>query len=302
MLLDDGAGKEQRYQYGRPYKCLFEKRKSKLLSQEYDQITQTNFDLTFVRKRKAMLLKSQVKYIQSLGQKKFRDQEGVFVAEGPKLVKELLNAPNLQPVSIYATKAWLDDTGHDPHLAALPLSAITILREGELERISALATPNQVLAIFGKPNYPPPEFDRSVSLLLDGIQDPGNLGTIVRIADWFGIGLVACSMDCADPFNTKAIQSTMGSISRVNVIAADLEQLIAGQPGLPVYGAVLEGESVYTMPPPAKGMIVIGNESKGIRPGLLAHIQHPITIPRIGGAESLNAAVATGIILSHFVR
>jgi TrmH family RNA methyltransferase len=249
-----------------------------------------------------MLVKSQVKYIQSLGQKKFRDQEGVFVAEGPKLVKELLIAPNLQPKHIYATKQWLDDKDHGAQIAGLSPSAITILREGELERISFLATPNQVLAVFGKPRFSPPEFDRSISLLLDGIQDPGNLGAIIRIADWFGIRLVVGSVDCADPFNAKTVQATMGSISRVNVIAEDLEQLIARNPGLPVYAAVLQGESVYTVPPPAKGMIVIGNESRGIRRELLEQIQHPITIPRIGGAESLNAAVATGIILSHLVR
>jgi TrmH family RNA methyltransferase len=249
-----------------------------------------------------MLVKSQVKYIQSLGQKKFRDQEGVFVAEGPKLVGELLNGPNLRPVSVYATKDWLEDVGNSPCLRSLPASSIIELSKEELERIAAQATPNQVLAVFAKPQFPPSSFEGSVSLLLDGIQDPGNLGTIIRIADWFGIAQVVCSRDCADVYNPKTVQSTMGSIGRVPVIVEDLEKLIGEHPGLPVYAAVLQGESIYKTAPVDKGMIVIGNESRGIRPELLACIRHPVTIPRIGEAESLNAAVATGIILSHLVR
>jgi TrmH family RNA methyltransferase len=274
---------------------------SNLPAQENDQITQTDFDLTFIRKRRAMLVKSQVKYIQSLGQKKFRDQEGAFVAEGPRLVGELLDAPNLSPLLVYATKAWLEDGENVVRLRAVAASAIIELSEQELERIAAQATPNQVLAVFAKPRFPPPSFDRSVSLLLDGIQDPGNLGTIIRIADWFGIRQVACSRDCADAYNPKTVQSTMGSIGRVAVIVEDLEKLIGAHPGLLVYAAVLRGESIYKMAPVDKGMIVIGNESKGISRELLELIAHPVTIPRIGEAESLNAAVATGIVLSHLL-
>ncbi|MDP4151167.1 MAG: RNA methyltransferase, partial [Bacteroidota bacterium] len=157
------------------------------------------------------------------------------------------------------------------------------------------------LVVFTKPEFPTFDFGNSLSLLLDGIQDPGNLGTILRIADWFGIRQVACSTDCADVFNAKTVQSTMGSICRVGVMYGDLPALVARYPGLPVFGATLEGRSVYEMERPGKGMIVIGNESKGIRPELLAAIRVPVTIPRIGSAESLNAAVATGIILSHLV-
>ena len=248
-----------------------------------------------------MLVKSQVKYIQSLGQKKFRDQEAVFIAEGPKLVKELLDAPDIHPVQIYALRDWLEI--HGRNLPAAVGAVVLEVREAELERISSLATPNQVLAIFRKPSFPPPVFDSRVSVLLDGIQDPGNLGTIIRISDWFGIRQVVCSKDSVDAFNTKTIQSTMGSIGRVQVLYEDLESLIRQQlqHGLPVYAAALEGQSIHAVGPIAKGLIVIGNESKGISRDLLDLIPNHITIPRTGEAESLNAAVATGIILSHLV-
>ncbi len=249
-----------------------------------------------------MLVKSQVKYIQSLGQKKFREQEGVFVAEGPKLVDELLKSSNIRLLHIYATKEWLEDKNEASWVNSSPAPVISTLRKGELERISGLATPNQVLAVCCKPVFGPPSFADSVSLLLDGIQDPGNLGTIIRIADWFGISRVACSPDSADIFNAKAVQSTMGSISRVQVVYTDPETLIGQYPGLPVYAAALEGKSIYGMEPIRNGLIVIGNESKGIRRELLEKIPYPVTIPGHGRAESLNAAVAAGIVLSHLMR
>ncbi|HMH23953.1 MAG TPA: RNA methyltransferase [Puia sp.] len=269
-----------------------------------------------------MLVKSQVKYIQSLGQKKFRDEEGVFIAEGPKIVEELLKSPGMRPLSIYAEKEWLSSTGDiripAPAAGMSTASSVNIattaigifttpvpecieLKKGELDRISALITPNQVLAIFRKPVFPPPDLESSFSLLLDGIQDPGNLGTIIRIADWFGIRQIVCTPDSADAFSGKTVQSTMGSIARVQVIYEDPEKLIGKYPSLPVYAATLEGGSVYGMERTGKGMLVIGNESKGIRRELLQQITHHITIPRSGAAESLNAAVATGIILSHLL-
>lgn len=247
-----------------------------------------------------MLVKSQVKYIQSLGQKKFRDEEGVFVAEGPKIVKELLAAPNTRPLQIFALKSWLEE--NEPAMSSLAASAVLELKTTDLERLSSLATPNQVLAVFEKPVFPPDAGGDGVILLLDGIQDPGNLGTIVRIADWFGIGRILCSMDSADLYNSKTVQSTMASISRVPVFYGDLEEKIGEyDPGLPVYAAALEGENLYSVARIEKGMIVIGNESRGIRKELLARIPSSLTIPRRGQAESLNAAVATGIILSHLV-
>ena len=210
--------------------------------------------------------------------------------EGPKMVKELLAAPNMDLMTLVGVASFQE--------AGIPFIEV---RESELQRVSFLSTPNQVLAVFRKPVFEQARFEDSVSLVLDGIQDPGNLGTIVRIADWFGIRNLVCTPDSADVFNPKAIQSTMGSIGRVQVLYKDPVALMDRYPDLPVYTAVLEGESIYKQPTIPKGWIVIGNESKGIRGELLQRATHPITIPRIGQAESLNAAVATGIILSHLV-
>jgi len=244
-----------------------------------------------------MLVKSQIKYIQSLGQKKFRDEEGAFIAEGPKMVDELLKAPNTRPLGVYATEEWLEANRGWPYRAPAP--PVTELKKGELERISGLTTPNQVLAVFNKPLFAAPVYEEGITLLLDNIQDPGNLGTIIRIADWFGVRQILCSPDSADAFNAKTVQSTMGSISRVQVLYGDLGEAIKSQAGLPVFAAALEGEDLYKMERIGKGVILVGNESKGIHPALLEQVRRRITIPRIGGAESLNAAVATGIILSH---
>jgi RNA methyltransferase, TrmH family len=248
-----------------------------------------------------MLVKSQVKYIQSLGQKKFRDSEGVFIVEGPKMVGELLSAPNTRPVQVYAVHDWLAD--HRELLSVVPAAGVMEVKVSDLERISSLTTPNQVVAIFERPSFPLPRYDSGVSILLDGIQDPGNLGTIVRIADWFGIRQVVCSHDSTDIFNTKTVQASMGSVVRVQVTYGDMEALVREQvqQQLPVYAATLEGESIYKAGRIEKGMIVIGNESRGIRREIQELATDHITIPRKGEAESLNAAVATGIILSHLV-
>lgn len=218
----------------------------------------------------------------------------MFIAEGPKIVEELLLAPNMRAEQVYAVKGWSAP-------ATLSGKLLTEVSESELERISSQATPNQVLGIFKKPSFSPPVFNKTLSLVLDGIQDPGNLGTIVRIADWFGIPRILCSPDCADVYNAKAMQSTMGSISRIPVIYGDPEAVIRQYPDLPVYAAVLEGKNLYETGRVREGLIVIGNESKGIRAGLLELTTHRITIPRRGRAESLNAAVAAGILLSHMV-
>ena len=241
-----------------------------------------------------LITKSQVKYIQSLAHKKFRDAEGVFAVEGPKITGELLQAKNLRPRVVYGLREWMEQ------LPAPLRSTVTEIGESELARLSALTTPNQVVAIFEKPGFPPPIFDRGIVLVLDAIQDPGNLGTIVRLADWFGITTVVCSPDSADVFNPKAIQSTMGSIARVQVIYEEPGGLIRAS-GMPVFAALLEGEGLYEIGRIDRGWIVIGNESRGIRPELQSLATRQVTIPRIGQAESLNAAVATGILLSHLV-
>jgi TrmH family RNA methyltransferase len=242
-----------------------------------------------------LISKSQVKYIQSLSHKKFRDAEGVFVAEGPKIVEELLLIPGLSCRQVYGVAAWIKEG----RVKAAPVAEIG---EAELGRLSALATPNQVVALFEKPVFPPVDFNRGITLVLDGIQDPGNLGTLVRIADWFGLAAVLCSGDSADVFNAKAIQSTMGSVGRVPVIYGDPVAVVSGYSGLPVFATVFGGMDLYTVERIERGFIVIGNESRGIRAGLLALATERVTIPGAGRAESLNAAVAAGIVVSRLVR
>jgi TrmH family RNA methyltransferase len=272
-----------------------------------------------------LITKSQVKYIQSLGHKKFRDTEGVFVVEGPKITGELLRAPNMRLRAAYGLREWV---------AALPASlrgshggvidkqaagssgggigkqtsgssggdyGIMAVGPTELQRLSALTTPNQVVAVFEKPVFPAPLWTTGLYVVLDGLQDPGNLGTIVRLADWFGVDGVLCTPDSADVFNPKAVQSTMGSVSRVPVWYGDVGSVIRSVPGMPVWAALLQGASLYGQQRIRQGFIVIGNESKGIGEALQELATNKITIPRIGEAESLNAAVATGIILSHLV-
>ncbi|MEP6746100.1 MAG: RNA methyltransferase [Bacteroidota bacterium] len=245
-----------------------------------------------------MITKLQVKYIQSIGQKKFRDEEGVFVAEGPKIINEMLGA-NVIPELIYGTSDWIAISVD--LLKNIPAEKIIELKEHDLERISFLQTPNEVLAVFKKPVYAPVNFSQTISLMLDGIQDPGNMGTIIRIADWFGIANIVCSTDCADAFGPKVVQSTMGSIIRVKLLYTDLITLAKNTASLQLYAATLNGERINDMEPIKEGVLVIGNESKGIRPALLDCCQRRVTIPQIGKAESLNAAVAAGIILSHLV-
>jgi TrmH family RNA methyltransferase len=245
-----------------------------------------------------MLTKSKIKYIQSLSQKKLREQEEVFVAEGPKIVEEILQATNVKLRELFATKSWIPNSPNTERQFAETRTEIT---DEELQRISFLQTSNQVLGIFERPFFLPLSATNKVSLMLDSIQDPGNLGTIVRCADWFGVQQIICSKDCVDIFNPKTVQSTMGSICRVQVVYEDLLSFIRENTLVPVYGATLQGDDVTRYAGVKEGFILIGNESRGIQPELLATVNHRITIPRKGSAESLNAAVATGIILSHLV-
>lgn len=240
-----------------------------------------------------MLVKQRLKYIQTLGQKKFREQEGVFIAEGPKLVKELLEENPALVKEVYAVKDWIED-----NKKVLLKKDVTEVAGFELEKISQLTTPNKVLAIVQQPDHGNPEVKNKVIIALDGIQDPGNLGTIIRIADWFGVDQVVCSNDSADVYNSKVVQATMGSIARVKIFYMDLEKWLAEQEGVRIYAAVLEGQDVTNMKKMKEGIIIIGNESKGIRDGVMALTNVKLTIPKKGKAESLNAAVATGIILN----
>ena len=241
-----------------------------------------------------MLGKSKVKYIQSLGQKKFRDEAGLFIAEGPKIVSELLETCPARVKQVFAIGDWLSE--HQRQTQGIETEMI---QEEDLDKISQLKTPNKVLALVEYAANEEIELKGQLSLGLCGIQDPGNLGTIIRIADWFGISQLICSEDSADQYNPKVIQATMGSIARVNVFYTDLANLLSGLKDFPIFATVLNGEDVRKAGQPKEGIILIGNESKGIPLELLSVANRRITISKKGGAESLNAGVAAGIILSH---
>jgi TrmH family RNA methyltransferase len=243
-----------------------------------------------------MLVSTQVKYIQSLGHKKFRDADGVFVAEGPKIVLELIQSDNCRLVQCFATAEWLRS---NEKILKGKEDLVVEIHEKELERISSLITPNQVLGVFTKPVFINKPFIENLVLLLDTIQDPGNLGTILRTADWFGVRLVVASRDSADAFNPKVVQSAMGSLIRVQMLYTDLEEYIHANPGFTVFASSLEGEDFSENLSVSNGILLLGNESRGVSESLEKLATKRIRIPRYGGAESLNVAVAAGILLSR---
>jgi RNA methyltransferase, TrmH family len=254
-----------------------------------------------------MLLKNQIKFINSLKQKKFREEHGLFIAEGNKIVTELLNSA-ISVKQIFAVSDFFAEKKINPKIECFEIKA------AELERISALTTPNGILAVCEIPRYKftASDFEKKLTLVLDDIKDPGNLGTIIRIADWFGIETIVCSNESADAFNPKVVQATMGSIARVKIHNLDLIEFFKVEgPKLNVkcFGAVLGGENIYSKQLPPHGIVVIGNESKGISKDVLPFITNKISIPSFshytqnkGEAESLNAAIATSIICSEFRR
>lgn len=240
-----------------------------------------------------MLSRNEVKYIQSLCHKKQRQLEGLFIAEGPKIAEELLNS-DFSIKKVYALPEWIEKND----LNAVDFTAVDDI---DLSRISQLQTPNHVLIVAAQKNdFSKPVLKNKLSIVLDGIQDPGNMGTIIRIADWFGIEQIICSEDTVELYNPKVIQSTMGSFVRTKVYYSNLNEFLKIV-DVPVFGAMMKGENMYELQKPKEGLLVIGNEGKGIRNEILPFITNPITIPKKGGAESLNAAVAMGIILSHLV-
>ncbi len=246
-----------------------------------------------------MLSKTHSKYIQSLHLKKNRDAEQVFIAEGNKVVPELVQSKQFVCIEILGTKEWLQQ--HEPMLRKYYTGPLLEVDTAELEKISALSTPNQVLAVFKKAVARPVSTSGRIILMLDGIQDPGNLGTIIRIADWFGITDIICSGNCTEMYNPKVVQSTMGSLARVNLVYTELIPWLQQNPGLKTFAAALEGKPVHECRNIEEAVLIIGNESRGISNELLAMATQHITIPRKGNAESLNAAIATGIILSHII-
>jgi RNA methyltransferase, TrmH family len=251
---------------------------------------------------------SRIKYIHSLKLKKFRELHQQFIAEGSKLVTELINS-YYHISELYATREWLLENEKLIPAGKFPIAEIT---ESELGRITALSTSSAVLAIVDIPTDDSalPEFSEGLTLFLDDIRDPGNLGTIVRIADWFGIGQVICSENTVDLYNPKTVQATMGSVARVKVSYADLASTLAAiVPGTKIYGTFLEGENIYSKNLDQKGIIIIGNESQGISDEVAQFVTDRLFIPEFqkqnnfsGTAESLNAAIAAAIVCSEFRR
>ncbi|MCR5157683.1 MAG: RNA methyltransferase [Prevotella sp.] len=241
-----------------------------------------------------MISKNQIKFVRQLEQKKHRQREQAFVAEGPKVVGDLL-AAGFQPKLLFATEEWAAAN------AACP--AVTVTPD-ELCRLSFLQHPQQVLAVFPLPavSHSPMQAGARLVLALDGVQDPGNLGTIIRIADWFAIDEIVCSTDTVDAWNPKVIQASMGSIARVHIVYTHLEEYLS-HTTLPVYGTLLDGTSIYSQQLPQEAIIVMGNEGNGISPAIRQRVTHRLLIPQFQpGAESLNVAIATAITCSEFRR
>lgn len=236
-----------------------------------------------------MLSKAKIKFIKSLQIKKYRKQEQCFIVEGAKSVQELL-ASNFEIVMLVATKPFL------PSLKSKYTFEIIEATEKDLHGLGEFQTNDAALAVARlRPNVPLSVGADEFALILDDIKDPGNLGTMIRTADWFGITKVIASQETADLYNAKVISATMGSFTRVNVYYTDLEEYLRHSK-LPVFGAYLQGIDIREASFGRGGLIVIGNESKGIRPSLEQFVGHKITIPRIGKAESLNAGIAAGIL------
>lgn len=245
--------------------------------------------------------KNKIKYIHSLELKKFRMEEQAFLAEGPKLMEELLRHFPCKLVA--ATSEWLVKNRQK-----LPPCEVVEVTSEELTRASLLRTPQQVLGVF---ELPQPQLSlstplSSLCLALDGVQDPGNLGTIIRLADWFGIEHIYCSPGTADAFSPKCVQATMGAIARVQLHYTPLPELIAALPGVPIYATLLDGDDLYSQPLTAHGLIIMGNEGKGISKEVRELVNHKLYIPNYPYAretsESLNVAIATAIVCAEFRR
>ena len=268
-------------QHKNPYLCPYTTRKDK--------------------QREKMISKARIRLIHALEMRKHRLREGLFVAEGPRLVGEMIRS--VSPAYLAATDDWFAE---NRHLLCGKL-ATDVVSESELRQASLLRTPQQVLALFPLPQY---DLDTALPqhqlcLALDGVQDPGNMGTIVRIADWFGIGDIICSHETADVYNPKCVQATMGALARVRVHYTDLPQYIR-QSGAPVWGTLLDGESIYSQALGDHGIIVMGNEGNGISSQVRSLVTHRLLIPswppgRIT-TDSLNVAIATSVVCAEFRR
>lgn len=245
-----------------------------------------------------MLSKAQISLIKALQHKKFRTEHGLFVVEGIKSVIEFCH-------SSYKVQKIITTSEARAKLGKIPQNIkFEEVSNADFDKISSLKTPQGTLALVELPSSENIDLEQlrgKHSLVLDDIQDPGNLGTIIRTAEWFGITKIICSLHTVDAFNPKVVQATMGSLSRVQIYYVDIEQFLA-EVSLPVFGALLEGQDIYKTSFGHEGLIVMGNEGNGIRSSLLEKIDQAVTIPRIGQAESLNVAVATTVFCSELVR
>lgn len=239
-----------------------------------------------------MLSKAQSKHIRSLTQQKFRNEHRLFIAEGSKVALEWLQS-NKPIDTIVTTAEW-----HDANTEAItrhPEAALHIVSDREMAPLSTLHTASAVLLVIGYEETKTIPNLNEWYIALDDVQDPGNMGTIIRIADWFGIQHIICSPACVDVYNPKVVQSAMGSHLRVNIYEAPLEEALP-RLQVPLFAATLQGNNVYDAGQHKAGVLIIGNESKGVSAGVMAMATNKITIPRYGGAESLNAAVSAGIL------
>jgi len=245
-----------------------------------------------------MLSKAQISLITSLQHKKFRKQHGLFMVEGIKSVLEFISS-EYHVHSLYATADAFAKMGNLPQKLKY-----TEVSAAEIRKISALNTPQGVLALVHLPATDDIHWDSVRSqhcLVLDGVQDPGNLGTIIRTAEWFGLKNIICSPGTVDAYNPKVVQATMGSLARIHVHYTDLDPFLkTGK--MPIYGALLEGNSVYETDFGNAGFIILGNEGNGISREMMEKIDHAVTIPRVGQAESLNVAIATTVFCSEIAR
>ncbi len=247
-----------------------------------------------------MLSKTKIKYIHSLELKKNRKEERVFVAEGPKNVKDLCGFFTCK--LLIATKQWFERN------ITIKADETVEVTDEELARASFLKHPQEVLAVFEQPTYTADAsvLSHSLCLALDDVQDPGNLGTIIRLADWFGIEHIFCSIGTADVYNPKTVQATMGALARVKVHYCDLIQLITQAKSIPIYGTFLDGQNLYKQELTSYGLIVMGNEGSGICPEIKKLVTHKLFIPNYpegcDTSESLNVAIATAVICAEFRR
>jgi TrmH family RNA methyltransferase len=240
-----------------------------------------------------MVSKNQIKWITSLHLKKYRLENQLFIAEGVKVIQELLQS-NFVLEHLYAT---------DEVFSSFSVLPKTLITDVEMKKITALSSASSCLAVFQMPKSKPIS-ENGLIVALDDIRDPGNLGTIIRLCDWFGIEQIICSKETVDVFNPKVIQATMGSIARVNIQYMELETFIS-KSNLPIFGTFMDGKNIYSQDLPSEGIIVFGNEANGISLAIEKAVTNRIAIPRFGKlqkTESLNVATATAIILSEFCR